>query len=111
MKTAMRRCGRIVAGLLVVGIVAGCASDGAMLMPKPPANARKLGRVEGRAAGSVLLGLIPIKENSRTMRAYNRALAQAPGATALTDVTLQENWYTYGLGTLNVVTVSGEAVK
>jgi hypothetical protein len=53
----------------------------------------------------------PFGENSRTERAYNKALAKVPGATALTDVTLQENWFWYGFGTLRIVTISGEAVK
>ena len=99
------------AAIWVCGFMAGCASHPAMLVPRESANQTKLGRVQGTARGSQFLGLIPIRSNSRTRRAYAAALAQAPGATALTDVTLQENWYWYYLGTIRVVTVTGEAVK
>ena len=111
MKILAKQWGRIGAGLLLIGLVAGCASDKVMVVAKPPVNAQKLGRVEGRAMGGNFLWLFPIRENSRTARAYNSALAKAPGATALTNVTLQENWYWYLFGTFRSVTISGEAVK
>ncbi len=110
MKTSMRYL--ILAGAFLVAVLAvGCSSPSVLIVPKPPANMQKLGRVEGSAVGSVFNAFFPIGENTRTKRAYKAALAQAPGATALTDVTLQENWYYYGLGTMRIVTISGEAVK
>lgn len=96
--------------LVSIVIISGCTSTGTVIVRNPPENPTKLGRVEGTATGAVC-GLIPIAANSRTERAYAAALAKAPGATALMDVTLQENWYTFYLGTLQVVTITGEAVK
>jgi len=96
---------------LILALAAGCASHAVTIVPKPPANPQKLGRVQGTASGSQFLGVFPIRSNSRTERAYQRALSGAPGATALTDVTVQENWFSYGLGTVRIVTISGEAVK
>ena len=96
-------------GLLCL-FLAGCASTPAIIVEKPTANAQSLGRVKATASGSVL-GIFPILENSRTERAYAAALAQAPGATALRDVTIQENWYWFYIGTMRSVTVEGEAVK
>lgn len=101
----------ICAGLLLVGLASACMSNKVMIVAQPHAYAQKLGRVEGTAVGSIFQAIIPIGENSRTARAYKNALAKAPGATALTDVTLQEDWYWYYLGTLRVVIISGEAVK
>ncbi len=49
--------------------------------------------------------------NSRVERAYADAVASVPGATALVNVTMQENWYWWFLGTTRCVTVSGEAIK
>ena len=98
-------------GLLLIGLAAGCASEFTTVMAKPPEHPQKLGRVEGSASGSQFLAFIPIGSNSRTERAYNDALAKAPGAKALMNVTLQENWYWYCLGTIRSVTISGEAVK
>lgn len=111
MEIQTKKWGSICAGLLLIGLASGCSSGRTMIVAKPYVNAQKLGRVEGTAIGSIFQALIPIGENSRTRRAYNNALAKAPGATALTDVTLQEDWYWYYLGTLRVVTISGEAVK
>ena len=101
----------IAGAILLTGLTTGCSSTSVLIAPKPPANAKPLGRVEGSAAGSVFLAFFPIGENTRTKRAYKMALAKAPGATALTDVTLQENWYWYGLGTVRITTINGEAVK
>jgi hypothetical protein len=111
MKILSRKCGRIVAGLLLVGLVSGCASDMNTIVAKPPVNAQKLGHVEGTATGSLLFTFIPIGENLRTKQAYANALAKAPGATALQNVTLQEDWNWWFFGTSKIVTISGEAVK
>jgi hypothetical protein len=75
-----------------------------------------LGKAEGSASGALGIGgtayyFIPMGLNSRYERAYNNALASAPGATALTNVTIQENWYWFVLGTLRQVTITGDAVK
>ena len=110
MRRLIRPVARMCAGALLIGLMSGCSSVGTMVVVKPPANPQKLGRVEGHARGA-LLGLIPIRENSRTERAYRDALAQAPGAKALMDVTIHENWYWYYLGTIRCVTITGEAVK
>lgn len=101
---------RLGAALIFIVLITGCTSTGTVIVRNPPANPTKLGRVEGTATGAVC-GLFPIAANSRTERAYAAALAKAPGATALMDVTLRENWYAFYLGTLQVVTISGEAVK
>lgn len=107
----MDKCGRMGICLLLICLVSGCASDLNMIVAKPPVNPHKLGRVEGTATGNLLFACIPIGENSRTRRAYANALANAPGATTLTDVTLQEDWDWWFFGTSRVVTISGEAVK
>jgi hypothetical protein len=94
----------------------GCASPMVTIMPAPPENAEKLGQVSGSATGfhgflDPAWYVIPIGLNSRVERAYQDALSKAPGATALTGVTLQENWYWVGLGTIRTVTITGEAVR
>jgi hypothetical protein len=37
-------------------------------------------------------------------------VASVPGATALIDVTMQEDWYWWFIGTARCVTVKGEAI-
>ena len=49
--------------------------------------------------------------NSRVENAYQNALASVPGATALVDVTMRENWQWWVIGTSRCVTVTGEAIK
>ena len=49
--------------------------------------------------------------NSRIDRAYDNALESVPGATALIDVTFEESWFWWVIGTGRTVTVSGEAIK
>jgi hypothetical protein len=82
----------------------------------PPANYEKLGHATGDATGSIGLGptslnFIPLGLNSRVQNAYDNALKSVPGATALIDVTYQESWFWWVLGTARKVTISGEAIK
>lgn len=97
-------------------LVAGCSSPMVMIAPDVKPTAVKLGPTEGTATGSLLVGpsaynFLPVMLNSRVQRAYDNALAAVPGATALTSVTLQENWYWWVFGTSRRITITGEAVK
>jgi hypothetical protein len=96
--------------------VGGCTSQFVKVAPEPPQNFQSLGPAKGQACGS--LGLlatayyaIPLGLNTRVEKAYARALESVPGATALINVQVQENWYWYVLATARCVTVTGEAVK
>lgn len=102
--------------LALTMVLAGCASDLTKVAPTPPQNYQKLGKTSGTACGS--LGIlatayyaIPMGLNSRVERAYADALAKVPGATALIDVTYQEDWAWFLIATSRCVTVTGEAVK
>lgn len=93
-----------------------CSSELHTIYKTPPAKYEKLGRVSGSATGS--LGVvstayyaIPMGLNTRTERAYADALSKAPGATSLIDVSYQESWYWWVIGTARTVTISGEAIK
>lgn len=97
-------------------IFLGCSSGFKTIVPMPPEKYEKLGPATG--GGSGMLGIfgtayyfIPLGLNSRIDTAYDEALKSVPGATALTDVTFQESWYWVVIGTLRVVTISGEAIK
>jgi hypothetical protein len=95
---------------------AGCASDMVKLVPITSASAQKVAVVEGSSSGALgVFGtayyFIPMGLNSRMQRAYDEALSKAPGATGLKNVTLQENWYWFFIGTMRCVTITGEAVK
>lgn len=96
--------------------LAGCASDFITVAPKPPQQFSRLGRATGSACGSLgILGtstnFVPMGINGRYERAYNIALASVPGSTGLVDVTIQENWAWWLIGTSRCVTINGEAIK
>lgn len=97
-------------------LLTGCASDFTNVSPSPPDHYQKVGVVTGSACGSLgIFGtstyFIPMAINSRVDRAYKDALSKAPGAKSLANVTIQEDWYWWLVGTTRCVTVSGEAVK
>ena len=96
--------------------IAGCASGFTTIAPVPPAHYEKLGHARGEATGSIGLGptslnFIPLGLNSRVQNAYDNALQSVPGATGLIDVTYQESWFWWVLGSARKVTISGEAIK
>jgi len=109
-------CSAAVLPLAACAILGGCASGFTKVAPTPPQSYQKLGQTTGSACGS--LGVlatayyaIPMGINSRVERAYADALAKVPGATGLIDVTMQEDWNWWLVGTARCVTVTGEAVK
>jgi len=86
------------------------------IAPKPPQQFTRLGPATGSFCGSLgFLGtatyFFPAGINGRMEEAYARALANIPGATGLIDVTVQEGWSWWILGTARCVTVTGEAIK
>ena len=103
--------------IFIFGVsIIGCASDFTTIAPMPPKKYEKLGHVSGKATGSLgILGtayyFIPMGINSRVESAYDNALKSAPGATALIDVTYEESWVWWVIGTARTVTISGEAIK
>ena len=63
------------------------------------------------ACGGVEAADHPLGLNDRVQRAYDAAVANVSDATALVDVTVQENWFWWFIGTARCVTLTGEAVK
>lgn len=106
----------VVLVLILLALLGGCASDMTTIAPRPPEHFTRLGHAEGRACGSMLVGtptynFIPVYLNSRVERAYQRAVESVPGATALGDVTLQESWYWWVIGSTRCTTITGEAIR
>ncbi|MBU4257716.1 MAG: hypothetical protein KKI12_03325 [Proteobacteria bacterium] len=102
--------------LAFVASVLGCASGFTTIAPMPPQKYEKLGHASGKATGSLgILGtayyFIPMGLNSRIDSAYDNALKSVPGATSLIDVTFEESWFWWLIGTGRTVTISGEAIK
>ena len=94
----------------------GCTSGLIMTGKRPPENYQKLGQAKGEACGSLIIGptaynFIPVLLNSRVERAYQRALESVPGSASLVNVTLEEYWFWWVIGSTRCVTITGEAVK
>ena len=99
-------------------ILSGCASDFKNIAPLPPEKYEKLGQATGTACGSLVSPLggtayyfLPIMLNSRVDRAYEEALQSTKGAKSLINVTIDEYWLWWVLGTARCVTITGEAIK
>ncbi len=102
--------------ILCAVMTTGCASSYSLILPKPPDQYQKLGEAKGEACGSMLIlftayNFIPIDLNERTENAYQRALASVPGATGLINVTLQDHWFWWVIGSTKCVTITGEAIR
>lgn len=101
----------------------GCASPYKTVLPTPPDHYQKLGAAKGNACGSMMIlapyYFIPVVElpfiggslNERVENAYRKAIDSVPGATALLNVTMQEKWYWWVLGSTKCVTITGEAIR
>lgn len=106
----------ILAALGAAMLLAGCASGLTTVAPTPSAEHSTLGPARGSACGSLgviatAYNFVPMGLNSRVERAYADALGSVPGATSLVNVTMQEDWYWWVIGTARCVTITGEAVK
>jgi hypothetical protein len=100
--------------MILAALVSSCASDYTQIYAKNPEQTAILGHAEGSACGTMFLAgtatnVIPAMLNSRTARAYQDAVQSVPGATALTNVTVKENWFWWVVGTTRCVTITGEA--
>ncbi len=103
-------------GVAVAVALAGCASGFTTIAPEPPARYEVLGTATGKATGSLgilstAFNFVPMGLNSRVQRAYDAAVRSVPGATGLIDVTLQEDWFWWVIGTGRTVTISGQAIR
>lgn len=97
-------------------ILTGCSSHNVTIAPQQPEKYEVLGKAEGSASGSLgALGtayyFIPMGLNSRTERAYENALKSVPGSTGLINVTYQEDWLWWLIGTSRDVTIRGDAIR
>jgi hypothetical protein len=106
----------VIAPMIGILFLAGCSSHQVSIEKAPPAKYESLGKAEGSGSGSLGLAgtayyFIPMGLNSRSEKAYDNAVASVSGATGLMNVTYQEDWFWWILGTARTVTISGDAIK
>lgn len=116
MLLSRKTLGRALPMVLLCATLASCSSELQTIYRTPPAKYEKLGQVTGTASGSLgaistAYYVIPMGLNSRVERAYVDAITKIPGTTGLIDITYQESWYWWLIGTARQVTITGEAIK
>jgi hypothetical protein len=97
-------------------LLGGCESGFVKVAPQPPEKYERLGPASGTGCGTLFIdgtayNFIPVLLNERVERAYAKALESVPGATALINVTMSEDWFWWVVGSTKCVTISGEAIK
>lgn len=102
--------------LLCSLLLMSCSSGFQTVMPMPPEKYEILGDAKGEATGALgILGtayyFIPMGLNSRVERAYQNALQSVSGATSLIDVTYEESWFWFVIGTGRNLTITGKAIR
>ena len=112
----MKKIVLMTASVLTLALLSGCSSHDVTIAPKQPQNYEVLGKAEGSATGSLGLlatayNFVPMGLNTRTQKAYANALESVPGSTGLINVTYQEDWLWWVLGTARTVTIKGDAIK
>lgn len=95
--------------------ITGCATTVAHV-PLPPEKYENLGSTSGNPCGVLLLGdwalaSIPIGLTERVQVAKSNPFAKEPSATDLVNVTIQERWYDWLIGSSRCVTVSSEGIR
>lgn len=95
----------------VVGLVLAGCTGAPMKSRQYDANQYTVvGHSEASATGLLLFGIIPIRQNSRFVRAQDAAI-KAKGGDALINTQVQENWFWAWVLTGYTTTVSGDVVK
>lgn len=107
---------QVFAPIIALVLLAGCSSSQVKIEQAPPAKYQTLGKAAGSGTGSLGLlatayNFIPMGLNSRSERAYENAVESVPGATGLMNVTYQEDWFWWIIGTGRTVTITGDAIK
>lgn len=107
---------RMAAVAVAAALLAGCASEYTNVAHRPPERYTKLGMAKGSSCGTMAFlatafNFIPAGLNDRVEGAYQNALASVPGAIAIVNPRIEEDWYWWVLASTRCVTITGEAVK
>ena len=102
----MKRSALLVASCAAI---CACASGPVLVGPRPPAADPAPEVSRGSGCGLLLFGIIPIRVNSRTERAYRDALGGR--GFGLADTEIQQSWYWIPeIGTVLCTSVAGRVV-
>lgn len=101
---------KVVAVTLFGLVLAGCTGAPMNTQHYDSNQYTVVGHSEASATGMLLFGVIPIRQNSRFVRAQDAAI-KAKGGDAMINTQVQENWFWAWVLTGYTTTVSGDVVK
>ncbi|MCD5996616.1 hypothetical protein KDX38_23765 [Pseudomonas sp. CDFA 602] len=100
-----------VAATAVFGLIlAGCTGAPIKSPHYDSSQYTVLGHSEASATGLMLFGVIPIRQNSRFVRAQNAAI-QAKGGDAMINTEIQEKWFWAWVLSGYTTRISGDVMK
>lgn len=106
----MKYMSKAAASALFVLALAGCTGAPMKTQHLDSSQYTVVGHSEGTATGLMLFGVIPIRQNSRFVRAQDEAI-KAKGGDAMINTQVQENWFWAWVLTGYTTRISGDVVK
>ncbi|WP_236209835.1 hypothetical protein [Pseudomonas tohonis] len=106
----MKHSIKMIAGLLAALAIAGCTGTPMKTQNLDSSQYTVIGHSEASATGLLVAGFIPVRQNSRFVRAQNAAI-KAKGGDAMINTQVQEDWFWAWVLTGYTTTVSGDVVK
>jgi len=107
---AVKYLSKVVAAALFGVVLAGCTGTPMNTKHYDSNQYTVIGHSEATATGLMLFGVIPIRQNSRFVRAQEAAI-QAKGGDAMINTQVQENWFWAWVLSGYTTKVSGDVVK
>lgn len=106
----MNYLSKVLAVSLFGVVLAGCSGAPMKTQHYDASQYTVVGHSEASATGLMLFGFIPIRQNSRFVRAQEEAI-QAKGGDALINTQVQERWFWAWVLNGYTTTVSGDVIK
>lgn len=106
----MKSFSKVIASAVLGLALAGCTGTAMKTQQYDSSQYTIVGHSEASATGLMLFGLIPIRQNSRFVRAQDAAI-KAKGGDAMINTQVQENWFWAWVLTGYTTTISGDVVK
>ena len=106
----MNHISKVVACALFGLALAGCTGTPMKTQQYDASQYTVVGHSEASATGLMLFGLIPIRQNSRFVRAQQAAI-QAKGGDALINTQVEEKWFWAWVLNGYTTKVSGDVIK
>ncbi|WP_260961371.1 hypothetical protein [Pseudomonas citri] len=106
----MNHLSKVVASALLGLALAGCTGTPMKTQQYDSSQYTVIGHSEAKATGLMLFGLIPIRQNSRFVRAQDEAI-KAKGGDAMINTQVQESWFWAWVLNGYTTKVSGDVIK